>query len=215
MARRSDGSVVAWGLNTNGQCNVPALPAGLTYVQVAAGDYHTVARRSDGSVVAWGRNDTGQCNAPLLPSGMIYLEIAAASNYSVARYGLVGSGIVVGSSCGFGTPKFDCSGPRIGQTAILVLSHARPNASGAVFGSGVPLAPYLLGSGCTVEVDLASAVPLFPVTTNGTGSWGTTVLVPPDPSLIGIQVALQIALFNSPASPGFDLSNGVIATVGY
>src|SRR5436189_127948 len=36
VARRSDGSVVAWGDNTSGQCNVPALPAGLTYVEVAA-----------------------------------------------------------------------------------------------------------------------------------------------------------------------------------
>ena len=38
VARRSDGSVVAWGYNAYGQCNVPALPAGLTYVEVAAGD---------------------------------------------------------------------------------------------------------------------------------------------------------------------------------
>ena len=37
VARRSDGSVVAWGDNFYGQCNVPALPAGLTYVEVAAG----------------------------------------------------------------------------------------------------------------------------------------------------------------------------------
>ena len=37
VARRSDGSVVAWGDNIYGQCNVPALPRGLTYVEVAAG----------------------------------------------------------------------------------------------------------------------------------------------------------------------------------
>src|SRR5262245_37244133 len=29
VARRSDGSVVAWGYNDFGQCDVPALPAGL------------------------------------------------------------------------------------------------------------------------------------------------------------------------------------------
>ncbi len=28
VARRSDGSMVAWGDNTSGQCNVPALPGG-------------------------------------------------------------------------------------------------------------------------------------------------------------------------------------------
>jgi hypothetical protein len=34
--------------------NVPALPPGLSYVQVAASSRHAVARRSDGSAVAWG-----------------------------------------------------------------------------------------------------------------------------------------------------------------
>src|SRR5690606_18221887 len=53
VARRADGSVVAWGQNMHGQCKVPALPPGLRYVEVAAGGRHSVARRSDGSVVAW------------------------------------------------------------------------------------------------------------------------------------------------------------------
>jgi hypothetical protein len=49
VARRSDGAVVAWGLNDYGQCNVPAPPAGVSYVEVAAGGWRTVARRSDGA----------------------------------------------------------------------------------------------------------------------------------------------------------------------
>src|SRR5262245_6872910 len=69
LARRSDGSVVAWGDNMGGQCSVPALPPGLSYVEVAAGELHTVARRSDGSVVAWGGNGVGQCHGPALPPG--------------------------------------------------------------------------------------------------------------------------------------------------
>ena len=85
MARRSDGSVVAWGHNPTGQCNVPALPAGLTYVEVAAGGWHTVARRSDGSVVAWGDNAYGQCNVPALPAGLTYVEVAAGGYHTVAR----------------------------------------------------------------------------------------------------------------------------------
>src|SRR6188768_430427 len=35
VARRSDGSVVAWGRNDFGGCNAPVLPGGLTYVEVA------------------------------------------------------------------------------------------------------------------------------------------------------------------------------------
>ena len=87
MARRSDGSVVAWGDNGYGQCNVPALPAGLTYVEVDGGDYHTVARRSDGSVVAWGLNFHGQGSVPALPGGNTYFEVQASDTHSVARYG--------------------------------------------------------------------------------------------------------------------------------
>src|SRR5580765_3814477 len=75
VARRGDGSVVAWGGNPYGACNVPALQTGLAYVEVAAGGAHTAARRSDGSVVAWGRNDFGQCNVPALPPGLTYVEV--------------------------------------------------------------------------------------------------------------------------------------------
>ena len=44
LARRSDGSVVAWGQNTHGECNVPPLLSGLTYVEVAAGLRPTPSR---------------------------------------------------------------------------------------------------------------------------------------------------------------------------
>ena len=108
VARRSDGSLVARGSNLYGQCSIPpvlpgrhlrrdrggkkpqrgaveqrlrrrlgrehlrgvqrsALPTGIAYVEITAGDQHTVARRSDGSVVAWGDNPYGQCNVPALP----------------------------------------------------------------------------------------------------------------------------------------------------
>src|SRR5512144_3254140 len=43
LALRSDGSVVAWGDNSYRQCMVPALPAGLSYVEIAGGAYHSLA----------------------------------------------------------------------------------------------------------------------------------------------------------------------------
>jgi alpha-tubulin suppressor-like RCC1 family protein len=56
---RSDGTVVAVGDNSEGQCNV----GGLTdTVRVDAGWAHTVGLRSDGTVVAVGDNSEGQCN---------------------------------------------------------------------------------------------------------------------------------------------------------
>ena len=57
---QAQSAMSAFGNNASGQCNVPALPGPLNYVEVAAGGYHTVARRSNGSVVAWGRNVRGR-----------------------------------------------------------------------------------------------------------------------------------------------------------
>jgi hypothetical protein len=75
---------VAWGDNFYGQTNVPALPPGLTYVQVAAGYRHSVALRSDGSAVAWGDNFYGQTNVPPLPPGLTYVLTAAGGRHTVA-----------------------------------------------------------------------------------------------------------------------------------
>jgi hypothetical protein len=77
--------VVAWGFNGDGQCNVAALPAGLSYVEIAAGPRHSIARRDDGSVVAWGSNTYGQCNVPALPAGLQYVQVAAGTYHSVLR----------------------------------------------------------------------------------------------------------------------------------
>ena len=63
--------------------------------------------------------------------------------------------------------------------------------------------------------DLATFGQLIPVVTNAAGSWGLTVAMPSNPTLVGIQAALQIALFGTSGPFGFDLSNGLIVTVGY
>ena len=56
---RKDGTVVAAGPNTYGQCDTAALSG---IVQIAAGGRHTVALRSDGTTIAIGDNSEGQCD---------------------------------------------------------------------------------------------------------------------------------------------------------
>jgi alpha-tubulin suppressor-like RCC1 family protein len=69
LAVRTDGTVLAWGANGNGQLgngsttnsSVPVQVSGLTgVVAVAAGTSYSAALRSDGTVWTWGLNTNGQ-----------------------------------------------------------------------------------------------------------------------------------------------------------
>ena len=61
-ALKTDGTVVCWGSNGNGQT---AVPDGLASVaQISAGWFHTCALKTDGTVVCWGYNEEGQVTVP-------------------------------------------------------------------------------------------------------------------------------------------------------
>ncbi|NLI74764.1 MAG: regulator, partial [Euryarchaeota archaeon] len=69
IALKSDGTVWAWGRNSNGQLGIgnttnrhsPVQVPGLTDVTaITAGYYHSIALKSDGTVWAWGLNNYGQ-----------------------------------------------------------------------------------------------------------------------------------------------------------
>jgi alpha-tubulin suppressor-like RCC1 family protein len=69
LALRSDGTVWAWGSNSQGQLGdgtdtdrlTPVQVPGLTdFTALAAGDAHSLAVRRDGAVWAWGSNFYGQ-----------------------------------------------------------------------------------------------------------------------------------------------------------
>src|SRR5262249_39687034 len=81
VALRRNGTVVCWGRNVEGECNVPS---GLTdVIQIAAGYDFSLARKRDGTVVAWGGNAFGQSN---VPSGLTdVVEIAAGAATGLAR----------------------------------------------------------------------------------------------------------------------------------
>jgi hypothetical protein len=83
VALKSDGSVVAWGDNVDGQTDIPAGLSGV--VGVAGGYSHTVALKSDGSVVAWGRNSSGQTDIPAGLSDVV--GVAGGPGHTVALLG--------------------------------------------------------------------------------------------------------------------------------
>lgn len=98
LALTADGSVLAWGLNTWGQTNVPP-QAQSGICAVACGLGHNLALGTNGSVIAWGLNDFGQTNVPALAlSGIV--EVGAGAKHSlalntsgvIAAWGLNGAG---------------------------------------------------------------------------------------------------------------------------
>ncbi len=102
LALKSDGSVLAWGDNSNGELgdgtaitrNSPVPVPGLTgVVAIAAGSSHTVVLKSDGTLVAWGDNSNGQLGdgttinyfSPVVVPGLTgIVAVAAGASQTIA-----------------------------------------------------------------------------------------------------------------------------------
>ncbi|MFP2913744.1 RCC1 domain-containing protein, partial [Pyxidicoccus sp. 3LFB2] len=77
LALKTDGTVWAWGNNTDGQLgdgtntprSTPVQVQGLTgVVAIAANDFDTLALKADGTVWAWGNNSYGQLGDGTAPN---------------------------------------------------------------------------------------------------------------------------------------------------
>jgi Regulator of Chromosome Condensation (RCC1) repeat protein/caspase domain-containing protein len=81
------GTVVAWGGNQFGACEVPD---GLTdVVAVAAGECHSLALTSEGTVVAWGDNSAGQCRVPPWLTGVTAIAAGGGLSFALTSAGTV------------------------------------------------------------------------------------------------------------------------------
>ncbi|MCJ7728698.1 MAG: hypothetical protein MUO27_02285 [Sedimentisphaerales bacterium] len=87
LAIRSSGSLVAWGWNNYGQCDVPE---GNDFVAIAGGVRHSIALKSDGTIVGWGDNGSGQID---VPEGNNFVTIASGDYHNLA---ITTEGLIVG-----------------------------------------------------------------------------------------------------------------------
>ena len=142
LALGSDGNAYAWGYNTHGQLGdgtytnrttpvrvktpdrktYPDLPKDFTYVQVSAGEFHSLALGNDGNAYAWGYNYFGQLGDgtssdyrttpvrvktpdrktyPDLPKDFTYVQVSAGGDHSLA-VGSDGNAYACGDN-GFGS----------------------------------------------------------------------------------------------------------------
>ncbi|UCG32357.1 MAG: hypothetical protein JSU68_11900, partial [Phycisphaerales bacterium] len=66
LGLKANGSIVGWGSNGTGQCDVPA--PNTDFVAVVGSWWHSLGLKADGSIVIWGRvdpdRDSGQCDVP-------------------------------------------------------------------------------------------------------------------------------------------------------
>ena len=98
VALKSDGTLWAWGWNTNGQLGDGTKSEKTTPTQestgatnwsaIASGGYHTVALKSDGTVWAWGENSFGQLGDGTIADKTIPTqESTKATNWAVIAAG--------------------------------------------------------------------------------------------------------------------------------
>jgi hypothetical protein len=73
------GSVLAWGSDFYGQCNVPA--PNTAFVAVATFSLDNLGLKADGSIVAWGRNDHGQSDVPAPNAN--FMAVAAGDGHNL------------------------------------------------------------------------------------------------------------------------------------
>ncbi|KPJ66117.1 MAG: hypothetical protein AMJ43_09125 [Coxiella sp. DG_40] len=88
------GSIVAWGSNGYGQCNVPSPNTG--FAAIAAGGYHSLGLKQDGSIVAWGDNHYGQCNVPSPNTGFIAITAGVEHNLAISSENKEPAACIVG-----------------------------------------------------------------------------------------------------------------------
>lgn len=76
-------NAVGLGTSDGGPLEIPALPAGVTYVSADIGGQHTVLLRSDGTAIGAGSNDSGQLDIPPPPAGLVYTQVVAGNRHTV------------------------------------------------------------------------------------------------------------------------------------
>lgn len=137
VAARSDGTVWAWGSNSDGQLGdgtttfrdtpVQSQISGVT--NVAAGGDHSVAAKSDGTVWAWGRNNAGQLGDGTTSTRLLPVQTDTLSSARVVDAGWYSSGAMTsdGTQWAWGTNGSGQLGDGTTTTRLTPISLSSPS----------------------------------------------------------------------------------------
>ncbi|RYE75016.1 MAG: hypothetical protein EOO74_10695, partial [Myxococcales bacterium] len=119
---KENGSVVAWGWNTEGQCNVPAA-AQSGVVAVAAGYDFSWALKEDGTLIGWGSSDDGWITVPAAAQEGV-VDVSSVSFHTIAQvaaaYAKLDQTEVFAGDSATGTVKLAQAAPAGGAVVGLV-----------------------------------------------------------------------------------------------
>ncbi len=87
VALKQDGTVVAWGSDSDDQCKVPIGLRGV--VAIAAGTFLTIALKQDGTVVAWGSSGLDLCKVPAGLGGVVAIAATGSDAVALKQGGMV------------------------------------------------------------------------------------------------------------------------------
>jgi hypothetical protein len=198
LALKSDGTVVAWGVDELGETEVPPDLNGV--VEIAAGDAHSLALRSDGTVVGWGGGTSGAGTPPTNLTSLV--AIAAGEQLSVA---VKSDGTIVA----WGTLGF--------QTATNSVSNATAVALGEYQGTALrsdgSLFNWVVGSPSSIVPDFGPSVMQVSADFNHFAALSTAPAAPSNPS-VTVLSATQLRLKwqdNSTDEKSFAIERAIIS----
>jgi hypothetical protein len=125
--------------------------------------------------------------------------------------------VVLPGACGTTPPTLSLTPPVLGLTTTAVVTGALPSTFVNLVIDLAIDSPTTVGTACVFHLDLAHAASwiVMPLLTHSTGGATQSIDVPSIPMLAGSFATLQTFVFDAAAPFGFDLSNGLRATLGY
>ena len=195
---------------------------GLSVVSGATGaTIYTVASGPLGFYVGAGGDLTGDGRNELLAGDTVtdvpFVDCGSLSIISIST--LPAATVVpIGGACGslFGGPLLGSSPPVLGGAASFTLANGPAFATGNLvfdvgFDVALPIGP------CTLHLDVAHIADwiLLPIVLDANGALSFGLPLPSIPLLAGFPVTVQAFLLGTPGPFGFDLSNGLLTTLGF